>query len=166
MVHCANENGTCSCDNTVGYGNPGYFNYLPTSGGTIACDDSTFGDPRAGATKACYCFTDAVTPPYRTPNIPVTETFTISETDKDGTLYDSNLIKAYITVWSFNENDAQPTTSPVKSSHTYNAKITSTVRTAGLADFVTEFGPITITINSICIPTPLCNLSTVYNLGW
>ncbi len=52
---CANENGTCSFSGTasVAYGANGAFNYQ-TATNSIACNNTTFGDPIPGTAKACY----------------------------------------------------------------------------------------------------------------
>lgn len=55
---CANENGTCSFGNgnvaTVYYGANGKYNTKTGVVSSIACDNSTFGDPFGGIGKACY----------------------------------------------------------------------------------------------------------------
>ena len=52
---CADENGTCNVPGTVtvAYGASGKF-YYKTVSGSIACNNSTWGDPIVGTYKACY----------------------------------------------------------------------------------------------------------------
>ena len=52
---CANENGTCSFSGSasVAYGANGAFNYLSATT-SIACNNTTFGDPIANVAKSCY----------------------------------------------------------------------------------------------------------------
>ncbi len=52
-TQCASENGTCSASGQVVYGGNGWFSQR-NSGGSIACNNSTFGDPVPGTVKACY----------------------------------------------------------------------------------------------------------------
>jgi len=64
--NCAQEGGSCACRGTVYYLAPtaprtrAHFNRqrksIRNSGGRIACNNGTFGDPHHGATKMCYCF--------------------------------------------------------------------------------------------------------------
>lgn len=52
---CASENGTCSFSGSasVAFGANGQFNFRGAAG-SIACNNSTFGDPIGGTAKACY----------------------------------------------------------------------------------------------------------------
>jgi alpha-L-rhamnosidase len=52
---CAVETGTCSFagSETVAFGGQGKYEYATVTGGT-ACDDTVFGDPAYGVSKACY----------------------------------------------------------------------------------------------------------------
>ncbi len=52
---CADENGACSLSGTgtVAYGANGRYTYK-TATNSIACNNSTFGDPNVGVYKACY----------------------------------------------------------------------------------------------------------------
>jgi len=52
-TQCAGENGTCSASGQVVYGGNGWFSQRNSSG-SIACNNSTFGDPIPGTVKACY----------------------------------------------------------------------------------------------------------------
>lgn len=54
---CSNEGQNCTFSGTVNvaYGANGQFNYqYNVTGGSIACDNATFGDPINGVVKACY----------------------------------------------------------------------------------------------------------------
>jgi hypothetical protein len=56
-AYCSDEGETCTYTGTVdiAYGADGEFNYLYNqSSGSIACDNSAFGDPISGVAKACY----------------------------------------------------------------------------------------------------------------
>lgn len=55
-IQCASENGTCVLGSTtkyVAYGAQGSFYYQALSG-NVPCNNTTFGDPIQGPTKACY----------------------------------------------------------------------------------------------------------------
>jgi hypothetical protein len=53
---CSGENGTCSAVGVVdvAYGAVGQFAYRTAVSGSIACNNTTFGDPAAGYGKGCY----------------------------------------------------------------------------------------------------------------
>lgn len=57
---CANEGGTCNFTGTatVVYGSVanGSFNRKVNLTSTVACNNTTFGDPASGLTKSCYVF--------------------------------------------------------------------------------------------------------------
>lgn len=57
-TYCADENGTCTFTGvgTVAYGDAasGFFNYQTNVNGSIACNNTTFGDPIVGTAKKCY----------------------------------------------------------------------------------------------------------------
>ncbi len=57
---CATENGTCAVSGTqmVAYGINGGFNYQLASS-SVACSNSTFGDPMPGLVKSCFVPTSA-----------------------------------------------------------------------------------------------------------
>ncbi len=62
-TQCASENGTCTVPSTmvVRYGaNTSWFYRVVT--GSIACNNSTWGDPISGMAKACYYSPDGPTP--------------------------------------------------------------------------------------------------------
>ncbi len=62
-TQCASENGTCTVPSTmvVRYGaNTSWFYRVVT--GSIACNNSTWGDPISGTAKACYYSPDGPTP--------------------------------------------------------------------------------------------------------
>jgi hypothetical protein len=52
----ANEGGTMSLSpmSPIAYGNNGSFVFKVINGGTVTCDNTTFGDPAPGVSKACY----------------------------------------------------------------------------------------------------------------
>ena len=53
---CARENGKCQCKNgTVRYGANGKFKTKTVKGGSIKCNNATFGDPIVGTVKDCFC---------------------------------------------------------------------------------------------------------------
>jgi hypothetical protein len=56
FVYCAGENGTCPASGVVdvAFGAGGSFAYKTGVAGSIACNNSTFGDPGYGWSKACY----------------------------------------------------------------------------------------------------------------
>ncbi len=58
FVRCASQNGTCRLPTgvaaTVYYGANGKFNSKPAMTGSVACNNSQFGNPLPNITKACY----------------------------------------------------------------------------------------------------------------
>ena len=56
-IQCAVQDGTCNLSgyNTIAYGADGFRWGYKQFTGSIACTDSTFGDPVVGIVKECCC---------------------------------------------------------------------------------------------------------------
>ncbi len=99
---CANENGTCSFGSTkvatVFYGVNGKYNRRDDVSSSIACNNSTFGDPFSGLGKACYYIItgDNLTAPSN-PN-PADNT-TLSRTNNTVLSYSTNGSSCTIHIW-------------------------------------------------------------------
>ncbi len=81
-VYCADEGDTCtfSGTRTVRYGANGSYNYLEATN-SIACNNSTFGDPIRGTVKQCHYSSDGGVPtPTRTRTPTITRTPTRTPT--------------------------------------------------------------------------------------